>query len=400
MKIAHIVCTYPPYYAGMGNVVFQTASELTKLGHEVEVLTPDYYPAEEIKSRTERPAEVHEEKIQEKIDYATRLKPALRYGNAAYIPQIQNELDRFDLVHLHYPFFGVANLVRKWKKRNSRKPLVITYHMDTRAPGWKGLFFKYYAKFWMPKILRSADKLIASSFDYLETSDAGFLYKENPDKWTELPFGVDLEKFKPREKPEELLKHHQLSSDLPIVLFVGGMDAAHYFKGAPVLLSALRFLKDNNTPIQCVFVGEGELREDFEAQAKFSGLDKFARFVGKITDEELPYYYNLADLFVLPSINQGEAFGMVLLEAMASGVPVVATDLPGVRTVAQDAGMIVKPNDPGELAAAISGFFSDKDAASDWQARARQVAEEKYDWGMIVSRLSDVYEGLVRKSLV
>jgi glycosyltransferase involved in cell wall biosynthesis len=142
------------------------------------------------------------------------------------------------------------------------------------------------------------------------------------------------------------------------------------------------------------------LREDFVTQAKFSGLDKLVKFVGKITDEELPYYYNLADLFVLPSINQGEAFGMVLLEAMASGVPVVATDLPGVRTVAQDAGVVVKPNNPSELATAILGFFSDKDVISDWQARARQVAEEKYDWGIIASRLSDVYNGLARKSVV
>lgn len=397
MKVAHIVCTYPPYYAGMGNVVFQTVSHLAELGHEVEVLTPDYYPAEEIKSGTERSEEVHEEKTQEKIDYATRLKPALQYGNAAYIPQIQNELDRFDLVHLHYPFFGVANLIRKWKSRNPKKPLVITYHMDTRAPSWKGLFFKYYGKFWMPRILRPADKLIVSSFDYLEKSDAGFLYKENPNQWLELPFGVDLEKFQPRERLEALMNQHQLSSDFPIILFVGGMDAAHYFKGVPVLVSALRFLKDNNTPIQCVFVGEGSLREDFETQTKFVGLEKFVRFAGKVSDEELPYYYNLSDLFILPSTNQGEAFGMVLLEAMASGVPVVATDLPGVRTVARDAGAVVKPNDPGELANAILEFFSDRDRTADWQARARQTAEGKYNWGKIVSRLSDVYEELARK---
>lgn len=397
MRIAHIVCTYPPYYAGMGNVVFQTVSHLAELGHEVEVLTPDYYPPEEIKSAEEKPTEIHEEKVQEKIDYATRLKPALQYGNAAYIPQIQNELDRFDLVHLHYPFFGTANLVRKWKKRNPLKPLVVTYHMDTRAPGWKGLFFKYYAKFWMPKILRSADKLITSSFDYLEKSDAGFLYKEKPDQWLELPFGVDLKKFKPRERPEALLKRHQLSSNLPIVLFVGRMDAAHYFKGIPVLLTALKFLKENNTPAQCVLVGEGELRQDFETQAKFFGLDRLVKFVGKVSDEELPYYYNLAGLSVLPSTNQGEAFGMVLLEAMASGVPVVATDLPGVRTVAQDAGVVVKPNDPGELANAILGFFANKDGMADWQVRVRQIAEEKYDWRIVTTKLSNVYEGLARK---
>jgi len=253
MRIAHIVCSYPPYYGGMGNVVFQTASELTKLGHEVEVLTPDYYQSDEIKPATAEPEEEHAPEVKERIDYATRLKPALQYGNAAYIPQIQNELDRFDLVHLHYPFFGVANLVRKWKLRNPKKPLVITYHMDTRAPSWKGLFFKYYSKFWMPRILGSADRLLVSSFDYLNASQARGLFQ---DKWIELPFGVDTEKFAPREKSEELFLRHNLSSDLPTVLFVGGMDSAHYFKGVPVLLEALLILKKNQTP-EALTAGRG-----------------------------------------------------------------------------------------------------------------------------------------------
>ena len=118
MRIAHIVCSYPPYYSGMGNVVYQTASELAKLDHEVEVLTPGQYEAKEIKKLEEPSEEKHEPDLQRRIDYATRLKPSLKYGNAARLPQIRGELDRFDLVHLHYPFFGTANLVRKWKLRN------------------------------------------------------------------------------------------------------------------------------------------------------------------------------------------------------------------------------------------------------------------------------------------
>lgn len=390
MKIAQIVCSYPPYYGGMGNVVFQTASELTKLGHEVEVLTPDYYPAEEIKPATAEPAEEHAPEVKERIDYATRLKPALQYGNAAYIPRIQKELDRFDLVHLHYPFFGIANLVRKWKLRNPKKPLVITYHMDTRAPSWKGLFFKYYSKFWMPRILGSADKLLVSSFDYLNASHARGLC---PDKWVELPFGVDTEKFAPREKSEELFLRHNLSSDLPTILFVGGMDGPHYFKGVPVLLEALLGLKRNKMSVQAVFVGEGNLRQDFALRAKAFGLDDTAHFVGQVSDEDLPYYYNLADLFVLPSVSQSEAFGMVLLEAMASGVPVVASDLPGVRTVAQDGGVAVPPNDPQALAKAIYGYFSDS-KNQFLSESVRKAAEQKYSWPVIIKRLDNIYQQL------
>lgn len=396
MRIAHIVCTYPPYYGGMGNVVFQTASELTKLGHEVEVLTPDYYPSEEIKSVEEKPEAVHEEAVQEKIDYATRLKPALQYGNAAYIPQIQNELDRFDLVHLHYPFFGVANLVKKWKLRNPKKSLVITYHMDTRAPSWKGLFFKYYAKFWMPRILGVADKLLVSSFDYLESSDASKVYKENKKKWIELPFGVDIDRFQPRDIPLDLSQDLNLDQDLPVLLFVGGMDSAHYFKGVLVLLQSLLYLKNNNTPVQAVLIGDGDLRSNFELRAKSFGLDNLVRFVGQVSNDDLPLYYNLADLFVLPSVNQSEAFGMVLLEAMASGTPVVASDLSGVRTVAQEGGVVVPPDNPNALAEVIYGFFSksDQDQAG-WSFSVRRVVEEKYSWPVIIKKLDEIYQQLV-----
>lgn len=395
MKIAHIVCSYPPYYSGMGNVVFETVSRLVGLGHEVEVFTPGYYEDKELKFLEEPEEEVHREDLQERVDYGRRLCPSLQYGNAARLPQIAGELDRFDLVHLHYPFFGTANLVRKWKLKNPNKPLAITYHMDTRGPGWKGLIFKYYSKYWMPKILGSADKLIGSSFDYIESSDAGLLFNQNREKWVELPFGVDTERFKPREKPEALFERHNLTPDLPILLFVGGMDAAHYFKGIPVLLKALLLLKRQNFNVRAVFVGEGELRKEFALKAQGFGIKNNVRFVGRVEDEELPYYYNLADLLVLPSINQGEAFGMVLLEAMASGVPVVASNLPGMRKVAGEGGMVFEANNETALAQTIADYFSEENNIEEWGIGVRRVVEEKYSWDFVTHKLEEIYKMLL-----
>jgi len=395
MKIAHIVSTYPPYYGGMGNVVFQTASELAKLGHDVEVFTPGSYEEKEIKKTTEPAEEEHTTELQEKVDYARRLKPSLKYGNAARIPSIQKELKDFDIVHLHYPFFGTAGMIQNWKIKNPYNAFAITYHMDTRAPGLKGLFFKYYAKYWMPRILNSADVLFVSSFDYLQASDANHLYQNNPNKWVELPFGVDVERFKPRSKPEALLKRHGLDPEAPTIVFVGGMDSAHYFKGVPVLLRALGALKAQNMPIQAVFVGEGGVRVRFENKALFYGLSKLVKFVGQVSDEELPYYYNLGDLCVLPSINRGEAFGMVLLEAMASGVPVLATDLPGVRTVASEGGLVVPVDNYQALAEGLAQYFSAETDREIWKQKARQVAEDNYAWGVVVKQLEGVYKELV-----
>ena len=94
----------------------------------------------------------------------------------------------------------------------------------------------------MPRILQSADFLFASSFDYIKSSEASFLFKQNPEKWIELPFGVDLEKFKPRKKPEASFTRLNLNAELPTLIFVGGMDAAHYVKGISVMLKALQMV--------------------------------------------------------------------------------------------------------------------------------------------------------------
>ena len=395
MNIVHIVCRYPPYYSGMGKVVFKSAAELSKLGHEVLVLTPEYYEEKEIRSSDIPPLEEHSAELKERIDFAKRLKPNFRYGNAARLGDIASELRDADIVHLHYPFFGTANLVKKWKKRNPLKPLVLTYHMDPRSPGWKGLFFKLYAEWWMPKILDSADRLITSSLDYIQQSHASPHFGHNPGKWVEIPFGVDTEVFRPGTKPKALFERLGLEIASPLILFVGGMDEAHYFKGIPVLLKALTLLKNTrDLHFQTVLVGEGTLRHSYEQQARLYGIEDQLRFVGAVSDEELPSFYNMADLFVLPSTNSSEAFGMVLLEAMASAVPVLASDLPGVRSLAEEGGVTFRAGDHQDLAEALLGYFLDQENEEAWGNQARMVAEEKYAWPVVAKRLEDLYQSL------
>lgn len=398
MRIAHIVCTYPPYYGGMGNTVFEMVRRLSERGHDVQVFTPAYYEPSELKSVGAPVEPEHADDVREQIATVRRIAPEFQYGNAARLGQILDELDDFDVVHLHYPFFGTANLVRKWKKRHPHRPLVITYHMDTRAPDWRGVVFKLYAKFWMPRILASADMLIASSFDFVESSDAAKSLGEMSQKWIELPFGVDVERFMPREKPVDLFKQFELDPEGETLLFVGGMDRAHYFKGVPVLLEALYMLKENNRfEPQVVLIGDGELRAEYEHRAALYGL-RNVRFVGHVDHDTLPYVYNMPDLFVLPSINRGEAFGLVILEAMASGVPVVASDLPGVRMIAEYAGNVVPPGNSADLAQAIYGFFAagERDRRI-WKQNARLAAQDSFSWDKIIDQLEMLYSQLARR---
>jgi len=374
----------------MGNVVLQMVSHLAERGHEVEVLTPQYEQEQKIQQK---------ETAQQKT-YARQLRPSIKFGKAARLPQIKKMLDGYDIVHLHYPFFGTANIARKWKEKNPNKTLVVTYHMDTRAPGFKGLIFSLYAKYYMPKILNSADVLIASSFEYIENSDASEVFKKNAKKAIELPFGVDVDRFAPREKPESLFTKHNISKEKPTILFVGGMDSAHYFKGIPVLLKALHLLKNEGQEVQAVFVGDGNLRREFEFTARGLGLYNSVRFVGGVSDTELPYYYNMADVLVLPSIHKAEAFGMVLLEAFASGIPVIASDLAGVRTVAMNAGVVVTPGSPVQLANRIQEFFVRENNQSRWRVIAREVATRKYSWDVIIDSLENIYEKAREKQSV
>ena len=387
MKIAHIVSTYPPYYGGMGNVVFEMASRLNERGHFIEVFTPEY-------KRNNQNAE-ETKALEDREDFGRRLSAPVTYGNAAFLPSLAHELDQFDLVHLHYPFFGTAKLVSRWKKRNPQKPLVITYHMDTRGTGLKGLLFKTYANYVMPNILKSADRLIASSFDYIEHSDAKKVYSETKEKWIELPFGVDINRFQPREKPEILFERYGLDPEIPTIIFVGGMDSAHYFKGVPILLEAIARCKNEDMIVQVVLVGEGNLRQEFELQSKILGLGEIIKFVGIVSYDELPLHYAMGDVCVLPSTTQGEAFGMVLIEAMSCGVPVLTSDLPGVRTIGVQGGDVFTPGDPTDLAEAIIGFFGPEVDHETAQNKARKVVEEKYNWTPIVDHLEQQYQKLI-----
>lgn len=396
MKIAHIVSTFPPYYGGMGTVVFETAVALSEMGHDVQVFTPDYYEDKEIRPINAPSAQTHSEHLQSVIESVQRIKPSISYGNAARIPDVLHQLDAFDIVHLHYPFFGTAELIAKWKKRNPHKKLVMTYHMDTRAPGWKGLVFALYNRVYLPKILASTDACIGATFDYIALSDARHSLMTQKEKWHEIPFGVDVTRFKPQEKSVELFQQLNLDPNLPTLLFVGGLDDAHFFKGVPVLLKALLGLRMQKIAVQAVFVGDGNRREEYESQARGYGLDHMVHFVGRIEHDKLPEVYASSDLLVLPSTTKGEAFGMVLLEAFASGVPVIASDLPGVRSVAGQAGLTVPPNDPRALMDAISGFLAlSPDERKQMRHQARSVAQEKYQWKTVIAQLDGVYQSLV-----
>ncbi|MFA6146252.1 MAG: glycosyltransferase family 4 protein [Patescibacteria group bacterium] len=372
MNIAHIVSTFPPYFGGMGNTCYYQVKEFARRGHNVLVLTPRYggkkLPTQDSDFRT------------------IYLKPFLKFGNAAMVPQVTWHLKNFDIIHLHWPFIGAEFIIFAKLCGLIKKSLVVQYQMDLIDRGWRGIFFKLYSLFFIPLLAKAADKILVSSFDYAHYSHIRRYVDRFEKKFIAVPLGVDMSKFYLQPKDEELLKKYNLSYREKIVLFVGGLDRAHYFKGIDVLIKAIA---DVNCKL--IIVGEGDLKPKYQTLANNLNIKEKVIFAGYVPDEDLPKYYNLADVCVLPSIGRSEAFGLVLVEAMACAKPIIVSDLPGPRTLVQNNGFKVKVSDVNDLRQKISLILEDQVLANQLGAQSFRLIKEQYNWPTSVQKLEQIY---------
>jgi len=318
----------------------------------------------------------------------------------------------FDLLHLHYPCFGNAAVVHKALWLGAKTPLIVSYHMDAVGRGIRKPVFWFHQKFLAPRLLRRAKKIVVASRDYAEHS----LLAKHPELMTkvvEIPFGIDTKRFSPSpltlsplgrggnislpvgegdregQAPTMSLRGAGATKQTHSILFVGGLDEQHYFKGLDVLLQALTKVPGATLTI----VGSGELQRDYARRANALKIGERVFFAGKVSDKDLPDFYRAADLLVLPSIDRSEAYGIVLMEAAASGIPSVASALPGVRTVVKDneTGLLVPPGDVDALASAINRLLVDTSCRQKMGATARIFAESR-TWKMC----GEMYVGLYR----
>jgi len=242
-------------------------------------------------------------------------------------------------------------------------------------------------------VLRSAARLLFTSLDYSQASYIRPLLKGLEDRIGELPNGVDTLKFTPVKAPSSLAEACHLSSGDRVALLVAGLDKPHYFKGVDIFLKALAKLPAG---IKGIIVGDGDLRPVYMEVSKKLGLSERLTFAGRVSDDELPDYYRLASVTVLPSITMGEAFGLVLIESLACGTPVVASNLPGVRTVVSDGqdGFLVQPGDVDDLTEKIHRLLGNVRLNEEMGQRGRIKVEEKYSWPIVVDRLESIYKSL------
>jgi glycosyltransferase involved in cell wall biosynthesis len=355
-------------------VCYHNAVGLARLGHEVTVITAahpsgDYSYPLDIRVR--------------------RLPVAFRIGNAPLLPTLLGVKD-FDIIHLHHPFIFGADLLWVAAKINGI-PLVLTHHNDLIGDGLRPILFDSYSAVSARILFETASKLAAVSLDHAAHCRLAPLFGRRWDDVVEIPNGVDADLFHPDVDGAAVRRRHAIAADARVILFVGVLDRAHHFKGAGLLLRAFAGLARQDTVL--IFVGDGDLKQQFVDDAAALGIAERVRFIGNIPNSETPPYYTAADVVVLPTAPP-ESFGMVLIEAMACARPVITSNLPGVRSVVADGedGLLVKIGDVADLTAKIALLLDDPAQRQVMGRRGRAKVEAKYTWPAIIPRLVALYE--------
>jgi glycosyltransferase involved in cell wall biosynthesis len=368
--------------SGMGNVCFYNAYGLGKRGHDVSVITSNY---------------PHISYKYPDVMKVIRYKPLFRIGNAPFLPQIL-KIKNFDIMHIHLPFYFSDYIIYSLKKFHNPR-YIVTYHNDSIM---HNLISKLYIRFdnitVMKSLINNSEKICVTSIDYARNSNIRNILFNKISNITELPCGVDINIFNP-QLDGNLVRIKYKIEDKLIVLFVGGLDEAHYFKGLEYLLKSIKILKEKRVNCCLLVVGEGNLKNKYIKLCRYLGIYKDVIFVGNVSESEKPYYYACADLFVFPSITREEAFGIVQLEAMASGKPVIASNLPGVRTIIDNnkTGYFVQPKNFIELAEKMNLLLSDQQLRLNLGKEGRKKVVNLYSWDKIVTKLELIYEEVIRK---
>lgn len=326
-----------------------------------------------------------------------------------YIPEfVENILEfsrnkdcRYDLIHSHYWMSGIAakELAKAWDA-----PIVQMFHtlgklkqlVAQNDEEKEGVYRINGEK----QVISMVDKIIAATST--EKKHLVNLYEADPEKIEIISPGVDLSQFYPIP-PDEAKEFVGIPPDKRMILFVGRIEP---LKGIRTLLKAIGHLSDNGEAEEnlCLAVIGGDLQDDSGNDSEEMkllcqlrdeyGLQEMVTFLGKQSQDTLPYYYSAAEMVIMPS--HYESFGMVALESMACGTPVIASLVGGLTHLVEDGvtGYHVPVDDPAALSSMISSLLKDKALRYRMGHDAFAFAK-KFDWKYITERMIQVYKDLL-----
>jgi len=373
VRIVQVLPFFHPHAGGVESHVRGLVREFTREGHEVTVVTTRYdrhLPAQE---------EMEGYRVLRTRTWGMLLDTPLDFGTGSTV----HALDA-DVFHLHYPppltsYFAARVLARR------KAPVCLTYHCDLYLPSVGGrLLAGIYQRVFLPATLDRTNRVVVHTRSYGVTS-APLRGRE----LSVIPSAVDLDRFRPG------LDANHIRSDLHLegkrVLVFTGRLVPH--KGVDVILEALAQLPSD---VVLVVVGAGPRLPSLVGLSRRLGVEDRVRFCPAVSDEELPLFLALGDIFVFPSQNRLEGFGLVVAEAMAVGLPVVVADMPGVREVIEPGkeGLLAEPLIASDLAEKVRILLDDPSLAHRMGRAGRDRAESLYALPVVVRSLLSLYEGL------
>lgn len=290
----------------------------------------------------------------------------------------------FDIVHLQYPADPMAHLSYALLPRSVKR--VIGWHSDIVRQ--KGLL-----KLYRPLLnhsLRGADAIIAATPAHVSSSEQLAPVRDTA-KFRIVPYGFDLTRFEKRPALADDIRRRHAGAFL---LFALGRHV--YYKGFEFLIRALASLPDAVLALG----GQGPITGELQRVAREAGVADRVRFVGRIPDEELPAWYHACDVFCLPSVERAEAFGIVQVEAMACGKPVVCCQLGnGVNWVNRDGetGLTVPPADAAALAGALARLQGDSSLRARLGEQGRRRAWSEFTSAAMAKATLAVYREVLSR---
>ncbi|ADJ25840.1 glycosyl transferase group 1 [Dehalogenimonas lykanthroporepellens BL-DC-9] len=374
MKIALVAPYDFAYHGGVVNHVTALERQLTARGHRVVVIAPASRPITAFGDRfvhigTPRPmpASGSVARITVSVRLANKIKAVLAK-------------EQFDIVHLHEPFMiMLCSAILRYSHATN----IGTFHAAEGKPGYN---LGWPISRWI--LHRRAKKL----HGHIAVSPVAKNYHHRyvPAEYTIIPNGIDLNHFRPDVEPIDRFMDGKLN-----LLFVGRLEKR---KGIKYLIDAFKKVHKLYPETRLIVVGPGtRMRPKFEKQVRNARLEGDVVFVSDVSYDDLPRYYQTADIFCAPATGQ-ESFGIILLEAMAAGKPIVASRISGYASVLTDEqeGLLVKPKNAGELAKALIRLIADPALRERLGARGLDTVQN-FGWDKVAARVEAYYRQVLER---
>ena len=367
-------------HGGTEIAAYNLATQMAKRDNEIDVFTTSINSKNSIEIYPHM--RIHR--------YATSFKIASANASFKLIYKPLNY--DLDIVHAHSPI-PYSDLPALLYAKRKNIPFVLTYQFDGQETGgstMRNMGVSIYNKVFINKVLGSAEVIIATTRSYAEKSP--FL-KNYLDKIVVIPNGINIEEVTTTHTQEECRTKLSLPIDSLIILFFGSLVE---YKGPDILLKAFKDVLNDFPNSKLIFAGRGQMFTELEKLVVELDIKDNVIFAGFVEEEIKPLYFKAANIFCLPSTNMAESFGIVNLEAMASGIPIISSNLGGIPDIVKhgENGLLAKPCDVQSLAYELRCLLENTKLRKRLGDNGKRLVKN-YSWDKIALETENLYRDMI-----